>query len=206
MTVSFHVTLKTTAPVGEYQGVESYVADYTATLWARPDGVGEATVAGRIRACHAMLGLALNHKESFWDVCDAHSGDLLAAALALFDPETADFHEDVTEEFDCASSDLLFFQSLRLAPRWRGLRLGLLAVRAVADRLESGCGLIVCDPLDLRDADEAGKATAGQRRRYWRRLGFRPLRRDRRLYALSPSQLAPTVDDLLRAGKEPPVA
>ena len=96
-------------------------------------------------------------------------------------------------------------------PRWRRLKLGLLAVSRLVDL--GGCGLAVSLIAPLRrDArpllrvpapwlpGHAGKqerraATVGLRR-YFRRMGFRRLGRSP-YYALPLNQVTPSADDLL---------
>jgi hypothetical protein len=101
-----------------------------------------------------------------------------------------------------------------LHPRWRGLRLGLLAARKMVDLLGGGCGLAVSHiaPLDPRARDllkvpaswlprqetrEARREAAVKLRRYFRQMGFERLGRTS-FYALPMAQETPTLADLLR--------
>src|SRR5205823_2921303 len=60
---------------------------------------------------------------------------------ALFDPETDDLKEEVRAGFDVFHSDILVLGHVLLSPRWRGLKLGLLAARKMSDLVGGGCGL-----------------------------------------------------------------
>jgi hypothetical protein len=97
-----------------------------------------------------------------------------------------------------------------LHPRWRGLRLGLLAVRKLIDLVAGGCGLVVAHIAPLRhDADvprpwlprlatrEARRDAVVKLRRYFRQMGFERIGRTS-YYALSMARRTPTLGELLR--------
>jgi hypothetical protein len=98
-----------------------------------------------------------------------------------------------------------------LHPRWRGLKLGLLAVRKLVDLVGGGCGLAVCNIAPLRrDAHAELKVPASwlprhdaqqkpvlKLRRYFKRMGFVRVGRTA-YYALSLARVAPSAAELLR--------
>jgi hypothetical protein len=101
-----------------------------------------------------------------------------------------------------------------LHPKWRGLKLGLLAARRLIDLLGGGCGLVVSHiaPLNrnaprlLRipaswvprhETREAEKLAARRLRRYFKRMGFERIGRTP-YYGLSMTRLTPTLADLLK--------
>src|SRR5262249_47606403 len=101
-----------------------------------------------------------------------------------------------------------------LHPRWRGLKLGLLALRKAVDYMGGGCGLAVCDvaPLDpdahddLRvppswiprhETPEQRRQATVKLRRYVRRMGFVRLAKSP-YYALPLNQVTPSAEELLK--------
>jgi hypothetical protein len=123
---------------------------------------------------------------------------------ALFDPDA----DDLRARFE-ASSDVLVLDYVLLSPKWRGLGVGLLAVRKLLDLLGGGCGLVVSSIAPLnpdsreffdvpegwipRPADEEARKKL---RRYFGRMGFGRIGR-RDLDGLSLSQVTTTLPDLI---------
>jgi hypothetical protein len=112
---------------------------------------------------------------------------------------------------------VLVLDYVLLSPRWRGLKIGLLAARKLIDLLGGGCGLAVSwiyplnpDADEFRKvpkgwipchADEAGKREARRKlRRYYRQMGFKRVGRTR-LDGLSLARVTPTLADLIRPGR-----
>lgn len=112
---------------------------------------------------------------------------------------------------DC---DLLVLDYIVLHPRWRGLKLGLLAARKMVDLLGGGCGLVVSHIASLRpDAHEMlrvpkswlprQKTAKGKKqavltlRRYFRQMGFERIGRTCS-YGMSRARQTPTLAQLLR--------
>jgi hypothetical protein len=110
--------------------------------------------------------------------------------------------------------DCLVLDYVVLHPRWRGLRLGLLAARKMVDLLGGGCGLTVAEvlPLDPRvyelvgvpaswipghDTAESRLEAREKLRRYVERLGFERVGRTDS-YGLSMARKTLTLADLLR--------
>ncbi len=162
-------------------------------------------------------GLAHEAGEPLFDVCDAHSQEMLEVYAALFDPEDDDLSQAVRDQFDAFDSDILVLDYVLLSPRWRGLKLGLLAARKMIDLLGGGCGLVVSRFVPLNpDAGEFSKVPAGwiprhgsvdevraarrKLRLHFRRMGFERIR-GTRFHGLSMSRVVPTLEDLLRPGR-----
>jgi hypothetical protein len=171
---------------------------------------------GRVKAYRIHAALARESGESVFDVCDAHSQAMHEVYAALFDAEEDDLKGSIRMQFDGADPDVLVIDYVLLHPRWRGLKLGLLAVRKLVDLLGGGCGLAVSDIAPLNpDAAEFHKVLPGwiprhegedeeraakkQLRRYFRRMGFERVGRTR-FYGLSLARVVPTLADLIRPG------
>ena len=60
------------------------------------------------------------------------------------------FREELATAYDIIASDLLLIDYVVLNPRWRKLKLGLLAVRKLVDLLGGGVGLAVSEIAPLR--------------------------------------------------------
>jgi len=120
--------------------------------------------------------------------------------------------------FDTMDSDCLILDYLILHPKWRGLKLGLLAVRKVVDMLGGGCGLTVADFWPLRqDAHEQLRVPASWipaletrkerkvalfklRRHFWQ-MGFTQIGRTPR-FGLSMAQRVPIGREGRSLGKQ----
>ncbi len=118
---------------------------------------------------------------------------------------------------DGFDSDVLVLDYVLLSPRWRGLRIGLLAARKLVDLLGGGCALAVTWAYPLnpdadefrkvpegwipRHADRAAELEARRRlRRHFRRMGFERIA-GTRFDGLSLARVTPTLSDLLRPRK-----
>src|SRR5205823_13521880 len=126
----------------------------------------------------------------------------------LYEPGGYGFRDELVRRFEAVESDLLVLDFVVLDPRWRGLKLGLLAVRKLVDLVGGGCGLAVSLIAPLRTdvhkllrvpaawlprhADKAGRRAAAARLRgYYRRMGFERLWRTP-YYALPLNRVTPT--------------
>jgi hypothetical protein len=194
---SFEVTCCTSVPVGSYHEPDDFVVTYTGEVLYR-DEDDQVSTAGQYTLYRVLGGLAADHGQDLFDVCDAHSQELHEAYAAVFDPGTGDFRDEVGRKFDCVDADLVVIDSLTLDPKWRGLRLGLLVLRRLIDLHLAGCGLVVCRPYPLEGAGTPEQVRRGtlKLRRYIRQLGFRRIGKTP-YYGLSTSQVTPKIEDLL---------
>src|SRR5262249_29165994 len=132
----------------------------------------------------------------------------------VYDPTQDRFTEAVVEQFRPLDCDCLVIDYVALHPRWRGLKLGLVAVRKFVDLVGGGCGVTVAKmwPLgpaghpaaDLteswlhgHESREAVREAVRKLRRYFKRMGFQRIGRSP-YYGLSMGRQTPTVADLLR--------
>jgi hypothetical protein len=196
----FEITCGTTLPLAPYDEPDNFVVTYIGKILRVEEGE-QTTEAGHFTLYRVLRGLALDYQQSLFEVSDAHSQLLHDAYAALFDPETDELKKRVRREFECLEADLLVLDELTLAPQWRRLRLGLLALRRLIDLHESGCGLVVCRPYPSEGAETPEQVREGRAklRRYVKGLGFRPVGKTG-FYALSTSQKTPRFEDLLRPG------
>lgn len=192
----FDIHCQTTVPLSSYESPDDFVVEITGTVRHEGEPIGE------FRLLKVLLGLACNYGENIFDIFDSHSRELCEIYETLFDPETGDIREEIDEQFQCLGSDLLIIDSIVLSPKWRGIRLGLLALRKLIDLHEGDCCLVVCRPYPLEDADTPERRRAGRvkLRRYFKRLGFRRIGRTP-FYGLSTTRVMPKFEDVLGVEK-----
>ena len=192
---SFDIILRSRASLHPDGEPTEFVSEFSGVIASTDDETGEVTRVGKAHALRVHAGLAENAGEALFEVCDAHSHELHLLHTLLYEP------------------DLLVLDFVILAPRWRRLKLGLLAVRRLADLVGGGCGLAVSLIAPLRhDAHSLLKVPASwlprhankqerreatvRLRRYFRRMGFRRLGRSP-YYALPMNRVTPSADELL---------
>jgi hypothetical protein len=194
---------------------DRFISEHTGKIRCTRDN-GQMVTVGKVRAYRIHAALAREAGEAVFDVCDAHSQAMHEVYAALFDPTDDDLKEPIRSRFDAAESDVLVLDYILLSPRWRGLKLGLLAARKLIDLLGGGCGLVASYIAPLNpEAGEFRKVPKGwiprhsdgeerearkRLRGYFRQLGFRRIGRTR-FFGLSLAQVTPTLADLIRPGK-----
>jgi hypothetical protein len=211
---SFDLVVRTAGSLHPDGEPDRFLAAYAGVIRCTRDRDGRTFTVGKVKAYRVQVDQARQAGESVFDVCDAHSQSLHDVYAALFDPEEDDLKDSVRGQFEALDSDVLVLDYVLLSPRWRGLRIGLLAARKLIDLLGGGCGLAVSWVYPLNpDADEFRKVPAGwiprhgdeaeerearrRLRRHFRRMGFERIGRTR-LDGLSLARVTPTLADLLR--------
>jgi hypothetical protein len=214
----FNVTVRTTASLHPAVEPHEFVSAHTGTITCMDEETGAVTRVGKVTALRVNAGLALNAGEDLCEVCDAHSSELATLHTLLYAPGQYHFRLRLMARFEASQSDLLVLDYVVLHPRWRGLRLGLLAVRRLVDVVGAGCGLAVCHIAPVRhgaarhvgvpgawlprhDTPDERREAAVSLRRYFRRMGFVRLGRTK-YYALPLNLVTPTAADLLRGGAD----
>jgi hypothetical protein len=209
----FDLVLRTSGSLHPDGEPDDFVTEFTGVMRCE-DEAGTVKRVGKVHAYRIEAALAARHGEPLFDVCDAHSQQLQEVHSLLYEPDGYVFKQVVIDRFDAMECDSLVLDYVVLHPRWRGLKLGLLAARKTMDLLGSGCGLTVAEvlPLDADAQDLVGVPTSWiprpdtpkaaeegkkQLRRYCRRLGFERIGRTD-YYGLSMVKETPTLADLLR--------
>src|SRR4051794_2027510 len=147
---SFSLTVQATASIHPDGEPSDFITEYDGVLYCCRDEDGKVTKVGRVHAYRLHADLAANAGESLFDVCDCHSQWMADLYGELFDHEDNDLRPDVRDQFDGFDADLLILDYVVLRPKWRGLRVGLLAARKLVDLLGGGCALVVADIAPLR--------------------------------------------------------
>jgi len=211
---SFDLNLNTRASLIVDGEPSAYITEHHGEVVCIDDTTGAETVAGRVHAYRLHAGLALEHGESLFDVCDSHSSEMNAVHALLFQPEKYELKTSLVERFGAREYDVLDLDYIVLDPKWRKLKLGLLVARKVIDLLGGGCGLVVSHIAPLRrkshpqfnvpadwiphtESNEAGKIAPVRLRGYFRQMGFERLGRTP-YYAMSTSHKTPTGEELLK--------
>src|SRR5262249_26033586 len=134
---SFDIHLQTCGTLHPDGGPSDFISAYTGVIRCYRDRDDKGFKVGKVKAYRIHADLARQSGESVFDVCDAHSQELHAVYAAVFDPDGGDLKHSLREQFDGFDSDVLVLDYVLLQPRWRGLRLGLLAARKLIDLLGS---------------------------------------------------------------------
>jgi len=211
----FDIVLQTSASLHPDGEPDDFISEFTGVIRAEGDD-GVLRRVGKVHAWRINAEVAAASGEPLFDVCDAHSRELHEVQTLLYEPGGYHYWVELVDRFDQAGWDTLVLDYVVLHPKWRGLRLGLLAARKMVDLLAGGCGLVVCDIAPVR-SDAADllrvprswlpkhETTAARKqgvlslRRYFRQMGFERIGRSR-YYGLSMARTAPTLADLLRLG------
>jgi hypothetical protein len=207
----FDLALRTSASLHPGGPPNNLVSEYAGVI--RAEGDGAPRTVGRAHALRVHADLASRQGACLAEVCGAHSRELGALHCLLYEPGQYHFRQDVVEQFDALDFDCLVLGHIVLDPRWRGLHLGLLAVRRLVDLLGGGCGLAVWKirppPASAGEALRVPRSwlprhrTAGERRAaarrlrgYYGRMGFRRVG-GTAYHGLSIARPAPSLTDLL---------
>lgn len=218
---SFNIELRTGASLHPDGEPSAFISEYTGVITCE-DESGRVTKVGRFAAMRVHAALAHDAGESLHDVCDSHSSEMHYLHALLYESGRYHFREDLMSWFDAVDSDLLVLDYVVLSPKWRKLKLGLLATRKLVDLIGGGCGLAVSDIAPLRHeaagvlrvparwlprfkSKEERRATTVRLRRYYRRMGFERLGRTS-YYVLPLNQVTPTATELLGGPAEEPDA
>jgi len=213
---SFNLLLQTSGSLQPDGDPAHFVSEYRGSIRYTREQDGKEFRVGKVKAYRIHADLAFETGHSILYACDAHSHHMLKVYEALFDPQTDHLKDEICERFDAFHTDVLVIDYILLSPRWRGLKLGLLAARKLIDLTASGCGLVVTwiHPLNAI-GDEFAKfpgdwippnetkseqiAARQKLRRYFRRMGFRRVP-GTHLDALSLARVTPTLSDLIQPG------
>ncbi len=87
-------------------------------------------------------------------VLDGEDADLGRIAETIFDPATGQLDPALDHQLQPHGSRILILASVRLAPRWRGLRLGVLLAGTAIKKLSGGVRVAVCQPAPLNEPPE----------------------------------------------------
>ena len=175
---------------GEYVDAD-FVHSILGRVFAKSEDLRDEENAGYISASLVQFGEAMDHGIGTERLGDGVEGSIAEYWELLFDLETGYWREEIQDEYEASSCDLLIIDCMEIRPRWRGLGVGPAAVDRTIDIFGPGCGLVACKPWPLqftpvfaRDqkalkrlkAPGVGRNEAVRKlRAYWSRLGFWPL-------------------------------
>jgi hypothetical protein len=211
----FDLVLQTRSSLHADGEPDDFITDFVGIVRCEDDA-GTVRSVGKVHAWRIHADLAARHGEPLFDVCDAHSHEMHVVHTLLYEPRQYHFRQEFIDRFDAMDCDCLVLDYVVLRPRWRGLRLGLLAARKMVDLLGGGCGLTVSDIAPLwhgaremlkvprawlprHETKEERQNAIVKLRRYYRQMGFERIGRTA-YYGLSMARQLPTMADLLRPG------
>ncbi len=215
---SFNISVRTGGSLHPEGEPSDFVSAYVGVITCTDDDTGEVRTVGRVTAVRVHAGLAWDAGEPLSDVCDSYSHELAHLHGLLYEPGGYSFREPLVRRFRAVESDLLVLDYVVLSPKWRKLKLGLLAVRRFVDLIGGGCGLTVSLVAPLRhdavwmlgvpkkwvpvhEAKVDWRAAAVRLRGYFRHMGFERLGRSW-YYALPLNLIVPGATELLGGGPE----
>ena len=177
---------------GSYAQPNDFVVEYRATIRRQGERLARRCCT---RCCWAwrrtMAGPSSTSSTPTARACSQPSRPFLT---------TRRLREEIDRCFECLGSDLLIIDHIRLEPKWRGLKLGLLALRQAnrpaRERLRPG--RVSAPPAERRR--HAGTAAGGQgeaARATSSSSGFRRIGKTD-FYGLSTSHVMPKFEDVLR--------
>jgi hypothetical protein len=146
---SFNIRVRTGGTLHPDGDPSDFVSSYAGIITCTDD-TGEETRVGKLTALRVHAGLAQDTDEPLFDVCDSHSQELANLHTLLYEPDGYSFREPLMLRFEAMESDFLVLDYVVLNPKWRKLKLGLLAVRKFVDLVGGGCGLVVSCIAPLR--------------------------------------------------------
>jgi hypothetical protein len=197
---TFDIALRTESSLHPHRDPDRFITEHRGGIRRTRDRDGKVSAVGLVQAQRIHVDLAQQAGVSLFDVCDAHSQEMHDLYAALFDTETDDLKEEVRACYDASDNDILVLDYVLLSPRWRGLKLGLMAARSLIDLLGGGCGLAVSWVYPLNgEAAELGKVPAGWIPRHAAGLPLRPLVGRRR----PPADVSPSSSSRRRASGPP---
>jgi hypothetical protein len=210
----FDIVLQTGASLHSSCEPSDFISDYTGIIRYERDSDGKAFKVGKLRAYRINAALASEHGQSLFEVCDDHSHEMHFCHTLLYEANGYCFKEPLFERFEAIEMDCLVIDYVLLNPKWRGLKIGLLAVRKMIDLIGGGCGLTVCHIAPLnpdaaefekvpkswiprQNSPEERKEATVKLRGYFRKLGFERIGRSP-YYGLSMARKTPRAEELLR--------
>lgn len=143
------------------------------------------------------------------DVFDAVSEELADCYKAIFDPLEKDIKEDIREDFEVITDDVLYISRVEILPEHRGRGLGLAVVKKVIERFGPILGLVTIIPSPERSSHNpdwesrmklsefiADRETAVKKlHAYFEQLTFRQVG-DSKVWAVCTAFVMPTLDTL----------
>ncbi len=162
---------------------------------------------GQIHALRIRIREAAKFGISARDLFQASEEPMRGLYDAIYDVETGEIRGRIADT--TVNRDILFIESVKIIPRWRGKRLGLDLVERACELLADGCAAMALKAVPLSEDDEtmypdnidydvfsepfpaAEDEAKSKLRAYWAQLGFE--RVDETDYmALDPSRDRPT--------------
>jgi hypothetical protein len=92
------------------------------------------------------------NKTNLFDIFDAHSDSTAEYDNSLFDPEKADFSDNLRQllKDEIFGLSLLIIDRLELLPGYRGQNLGLIIMRRLIERFSTSAGVVAIKPFPYK--------------------------------------------------------
>lgn len=192
-------------PLEESAEDRDLIHDFTGKILCETDEEGQqkskVITIGRIRGQKLDLCEACERRCSMFQVCDGESQELYDIYEAIFDHHRGN---EIREDLDLDSfGDVLIIHDMKIAPKYRGHKLGLLAMLQTIKTMGGGCSMAVIKPFPLQFSGEVTEknqkkfdAALKKLNEYWERVGFIPIKGEE-YYYLDLAKRLPKFEDLL---------
>ncbi|KAJ6458666.1 hypothetical protein C8R47DRAFT_1163006 [Mycena vitilis] len=169
------------APLKRYLGKAQFLEESQAIIHNHADilfnaadrGLDEGKVEkiGKIRFHIIQQNYMGNHGIDKFEEMDRASRELSQIYEAFFDEQGEPTLDDLDEAFQ---GDMLYINSVRLEPKWRGYGIGLLALNGLAGLLPSfEMDIIILSPVGLNREEGYDRTLAKDKlTQYYAKLGF----------------------------------
>lgn len=102
---SFDIVLQTGACLAGPGEPSDFITDHVGIVRYERDSDGKVFKVGKLRAYRIEAGLASNHGESLFEVCDCHSQEMRFCHTLLYEPDDYCFKERLIERFHAIDMD-----------------------------------------------------------------------------------------------------
>jgi hypothetical protein len=206
---------KDSIPV-QYLEPSHYIYETTGRIVSIGDSL-RTTLLGKFRIYYVDICAALNDEISVFDVFDTYS-ETIDYHDAIFEDDSLLFREELLTALkdDAGWGNLLILDRIEILPRFRNKKIGLLVMCALMRRFSAGAALVGIKPfplqfesvstndsvskwrdkLQLSSMGKQMRSATAKLCRYYRKLGFVPLKGTPFMFRSAEVPL-PTVDQLL---------
>lgn len=186
--LDYRIRLEAQQPIEPFEP-DDYITEFKLTLLYNPDeNENDDQEVGYLVAFRIHFAEAAEAGENLFDVVDAHSTALESYGELLFDDQSGEFNESLSERFfPFGPPEVLAIHLCLVDPNFRGSRLGWRLMKKAISLLGRSSELILCKPFPIESCEMdyltfpkdwlVDKKTLTQEslQQYWAGAGFKQL-------------------------------